>query len=65
MFNHYVALPGNTLIAAVRDVAGAQGLLEVPQGENTKVIIVKIDSASETDPFEAVKVSQISSQKYL
>jgi norsolorinic acid ketoreductase len=55
MFDHYVAQPNNTLIAAVRDPAGAQGLLSVSKGENTKVLIVKIDSASKTDPYEAVK----------
>ncbi|KAI4952623.1 putative secondary metabolism biosynthetic enzyme [Alternaria rosae] len=55
MFDHYVAQPNNTLIAAVRDPAGAQSLLNVSKGENTKVLIVKIDSASKTDPYEAVK----------
>ncbi|KAI4710108.1 putative secondary metabolism biosynthetic enzyme [Alternaria sp. Ai002NY15] len=55
MFDHYVAQPNNTLIAAVRDPAGAQALLSVSKGENTKVLIVKIDSASKTDPYEAVK----------
>ncbi|KAI4623419.1 putative secondary metabolism biosynthetic enzyme [Alternaria sp. BMP 0032] len=55
MFDHYVAQPDNTLIAAVRDPAGAQALLSVSKGENTKVLIVKIDSASKTDPYEAVK----------
>lgn len=55
MFNHYVAQPDNTLIAAVRNVEAAQGLLAVPRGENTRVLIVKIDSSSRTDAFEAVR----------
>jgi norsolorinic acid ketoreductase len=55
MFNHYVALPNNTIVAAVRNPAGAQGLLDVPRGNNTQVIITKIDSASRTDPYDAIK----------
>lgn len=55
MFNHYVTQTGNTIIAAVRNVEGSQGLLSVPRGENTEVIITKIDSASKTDPFDAIK----------
>lgn len=55
MFEHYVSQPNNTLIAAVRNVEGAQGLLSVPRGENTKVIITKIDSSSRTDPYDAIK----------
>ncbi|OCK73802.1 NAD(P)-binding protein [Lepidopterella palustris CBS 459.81] len=55
MFDHYVAQPNNTLIAAVRNVEGAQGLLSAPKGENTKVIITKIDSSSRTDPYDAIK----------
>lgn len=58
MFDHYVSQPDNTLIAAVRDVDRAQGLLEVPRGANTTVILVKIDSASTTDPTNAVKELQ-------
>jgi len=55
MFDHYLAQPNNTLIAAVRDPTVAQGLHSVLKGENTKVIIVKIDSASKTDPYDAIK----------
>jgi norsolorinic acid ketoreductase len=58
MFNHYVAEPNSTIIAAVRTPAGAQDLLSVPHGENTKVLIVKIDSASKTDPYDAIKDAQ-------
>ncbi|XP_044717071.1 short chain dehydrogenase domain-containing protein [Hirsutella rhossiliensis] len=55
LFDHYVSQSDNTLIAAVRNVEGAQGLLKVPRGSNTLVLLTKIDSASITDPFEAVK----------
>jgi norsolorinic acid ketoreductase len=55
MFDLYVAQPNNTLIAAVRNPEAAQGLLDVPRGENTNVIIVKIDSASKTNPFDAIR----------
>ncbi|KAK7413106.1 hypothetical protein QQX98_007992 [Neonectria punicea] len=55
MFDHYVAQPNSTLIAAVRDVEGSRGLLDVPRGKNTKVIITKIDSSYKTDPYDAVK----------
>ncbi|ROW04733.1 hypothetical protein VMCG_04816 [Cytospora schulzeri] len=55
LFDHYVARPNITVIAAVRNVEIAQGLLSVHRGENTKVIITKIDSASKTDPYDAVK----------
>ncbi|KAK9381361.1 NAD(P)-binding protein [Kockiozyma suomiensis] len=55
MLDHYVAQPNNTIIAAVRNVQGSQGLLSIPHGENTRVIITKIDSASKTDPYDAVK----------
>ncbi|KAI3391501.1 hypothetical protein diail_7199, partial [Diaporthe ilicicola] len=59
LFDHYVALPNNTVVAAVRNVEGAQDLLNVPyKGENTTVVVVKIDSSSRTDPFEAVKSIQ-------
>jgi norsolorinic acid ketoreductase len=55
LFDHYVTQTGNTVVAAVRNVDSAQGLLDVPKGENTKVILTKIDSSSKTDPFSAVK----------
>ena len=58
MFNNYVAQSYNTIIAAVRNPEAAQNLLDVPKGENTKVIITKIDLASKTDPYEAVNKIQ-------
>ncbi|KAI0380235.1 NAD(P)-binding protein [Hypomontagnella monticulosa] len=55
MLEHYASQPDNTIIAAVRDVNGAQSLLSAPAGKNTKVLITKIDSSSKTDPYDAVK----------
>jgi norsolorinic acid ketoreductase len=55
MFNHYIALPNNIIIAAVRSISSAQSLLSIPRGTNTKVILTKIDSASTTDPYIAVE----------
>lgn len=55
LFNYYVTQPNNTIIAAVRDVEGSQGLLSVPRGKSTQVIITKINSSSKTDPSDAIK----------
>lgn len=55
MFEHYVAQPNNTVIAAVRNVEGSQSLLQIPRGSNTKVIITKVDSSSKTDSYSAIK----------
>lgn len=55
MFNYYVAQSNTTIIAAVRDVKVAQGLLGIPRGENTKVVITKVDSSWRTDPYDAVE----------
>lgn len=43
------------MIATVRNINAARGLLDVPTGANTKVILAKIDSSSRTDPYDAVK----------
>ena len=58
MLNHYIAESNNTIIAAVRDPSTSQGLLSLPKGANTKVIIVKIDSASKIDPYTAISTLQ-------
>jgi norsolorinic acid ketoreductase len=46
----------HTLIAGVRDPTNAfsKALLTLPHGKNSKVILVKIDSLSETDALTAV-----------
>ncbi|KAK1657557.1 short-chain dehydrogenase [Colletotrichum godetiae] len=48
--------PSSTVIAAVRDPSNssARALQDLPKGEGSKLIIVKIDSSIETDPAEAV-----------
>lgn len=51
--------PGATLIAAVRDTAKASSSLEaLPKADGAKLIVVKIDSQSDTDPAAAVKKLQ-------
>lgn len=49
------------VIGAVRDPLNplSKSLLDLPAAEGSKAIVVKIDSASETDPFEAVKSLQV------
>ncbi|PMD32134.1 aflatoxin biosynthesis ketoreductase-like protein nor-1 [Hyaloscypha variabilis F] len=50
-----IARPSTTVIAAVRDVpAATKSLSTVTVGKDSKLIIVKIDSTSDTDPFVAV-----------
>ncbi|KAM7194465.1 hypothetical protein V8F20_007991 [Naviculisporaceae sp. PSN 640] len=46
-----------TIVAAVRDPSSSSSvsLKTLPTGENSKVIVVKIDSISDTDPWEAVE----------
>ncbi|KAK0609607.1 hypothetical protein B0T17DRAFT_586024 [Bombardia bombarda] len=56
LFDLYVAQANNIVIAAVRNIEGAQGLLSAPRGDKTQVLLAKINSASRTDPFQAVKV---------
>jgi norsolorinic acid ketoreductase len=50
-----VARPNTAIVAAVRDVTSAtKALSTVTVGEARKLIIVKIDSTSDIDPFVAV-----------
>lgn len=46
--------PNTTVIAAVRDVSKASSLESIPKGSGSKLILIKIDASSETDPFTAV-----------
>ncbi|KAF2825875.1 short-chain dehydrogenase [Ophiobolus disseminans] len=47
--------PNTTIIAAVRDVAKSKSALgSLPKGSGSKLILVKLDSASESDPKEAI-----------
>jgi norsolorinic acid ketoreductase len=52
----FVARPNTTVIAAVRNVKSATSALKsIPVGEGSKIIIVKIDSESDTDAAAAVE----------
>jgi norsolorinic acid ketoreductase len=51
---HYLKVANSTVIAAVRNPAGAKELAAIMPAAGSKLIIVKIDSASETDPAAAV-----------
>ncbi|PSK59246.1 hypothetical protein B9Z65_3570 [Elsinoe australis] len=50
--------PNSTVVAAVRTPSKAEPLNELPKGKNTKLIIVKIDASSDTDPAEAIATLQ-------
>ncbi|KAL2065557.1 hypothetical protein VTL71DRAFT_3227 [Oculimacula yallundae] len=52
----YLARPSHTVIAAVRDLSTATPLESLPKGKDSALIIVKIDSASETDPAAAIEI---------
>ena len=55
----YLLRPNTTVIAAVRDVeTSKKQLASVPTGQGSKLIIVKIDSSSQTDPASAVEELQ-------
>jgi norsolorinic acid ketoreductase len=53
---HILQKPSTTVIAAVRDPSHptVKALNDLPKGPDTKLIIVKLDSAVETDAAEAV-----------
>jgi norsolorinic acid ketoreductase len=53
---HYLSLSNTTVIAAVRTPSSATQLSAIKTGSGSKLIIVKIDSASTTDAAEAVKL---------
>jgi norsolorinic acid ketoreductase len=54
----FIAKPGNVVIAAVRDPSQdtSQALCKLPSGEGSEMILVKIDSTSDTDAANAAKV---------
>ncbi|KAK2766855.1 hypothetical protein FQN54_006169 [Arachnomyces sp. PD_36] len=60
LVEQYLARPHHTVIAAVRDpeAATSKALFNLPKGEGSSVILVKIDSSSQTDPEAAVKELQ-------
>ncbi|OTB00905.1 hypothetical protein M426DRAFT_65010 [Hypoxylon sp. CI-4A] len=53
----YLARPNHTVIAANRDPdhPSSKALYDIPRGESTSLLIVKIDSTVRTDPSDAVK----------
>ncbi|KAM5346295.1 hypothetical protein ACJ41O_009300 [Fusarium nematophilum] len=53
----YLARPNHIVIGSVRDVdaARSKGLEDLPAAPGSKLILVKIESASFTDPAEAVR----------
>ncbi|KGO75811.1 Short-chain dehydrogenase/reductase SDR [Penicillium italicum] len=54
----FLARSNTTVIAAVRNPAGAQSLESLPKGDSSHLIIVKIDSKSPSDPAAAVETLQ-------
>lgn len=56
----YLAQPGNTVIAGVRDLESqnSKALCELPKAEGSRLLVVKIDSDVDTDPAEAVRTME-------
>jgi norsolorinic acid ketoreductase len=52
----YLLRPNHVVIAGLRDPSSAssKALHDLPHGKGSKVILVKIDSASETDALSAI-----------
>ncbi|KAF2119260.1 hypothetical protein BDV96DRAFT_642295 [Lophiotrema nucula] len=57
---HYLAQPNSFVAAGVRDPSHktALSLKELPTGENSTLVLVKVESVSDTDAKEAVEVLQ-------
>ncbi|KAF5639615.1 ketoreductase [Fusarium sp. NRRL 52700] len=55
-FEKYIARPNHAVVAAVRDPTAktSNQLLYATKGTDSRCIVVKIDSASETDALEAM-----------
>jgi NAD(P)-dependent dehydrogenase (short-subunit alcohol dehydrogenase family) len=53
----YLSKPDHVVIAATRNPSDSpsKSLADLPKGKDTKLIIVKIDSKSESDPAAAIK----------
>ncbi|GME49574.1 Aflatoxin biosynthesis ketoreductase nor-1 protein [Neofusicoccum parvum] len=60
LFKTYLSRPNHVVIGAVRDPSSplSKALYDLPAASGSRAIVVKIDSASETDPFDAVKSLQ-------
>ncbi|RFU29494.1 hypothetical protein B7463_g6825, partial [Scytalidium lignicola] len=53
----YLSRPNYTVIAATRNSTDSQSksLADLPKGEGSKLIVIKIDSKNESDPAAAIK----------
>ncbi|KAH0293725.1 nor-1 [Aureobasidium namibiae CBS 147.97] len=60
LLERYLSRPDTTVIATVRDPTKQQSLHDIPKASGSKLIIVKVESRSDTDALEAV--SSISNQ---
>ncbi|KAH0362718.1 NAD(P)-binding protein, partial [Aureobasidium melanogenum] len=63
----YLLRPNTTVVAAVRGPSGkeAQDLNTLAKGEGSKLVLVKIESTSETDALEAVRSIESQGISYL
>jgi norsolorinic acid ketoreductase len=57
LLNLYLAKPNHVVIAANRDPSHAtsKALFDLPTAPGSRLIVVKVNSSTEADPFEAVK----------
>jgi NAD(P)-dependent dehydrogenase (short-subunit alcohol dehydrogenase family) len=60
LLQRYLIQPNHVVIAANRDPSHptSQSLNDLPKGEGSRLIIVKVDASSETDASEAVEQLQ-------
>ncbi len=60
LLERYLARPNHTVIAANRDpeATSSQALESLPKGPGSRLIVVKVDATSDTDPSTAVKELQ-------
>jgi norsolorinic acid ketoreductase len=60
LLSAYLSRPDHVVIASLRDPTStsSKGLHDLPHGKDSKVILIKIDSANESDALETVKVLQ-------
>ncbi len=60
LLQRYLAQPNNIVIAGNRDPAHptSQSLADLPKGEGSRLIVVKIDASAEQDASNAVKELQ-------
>lgn len=63
----YLSRPNHIVIAATRNPTDSpsKSLAELPKGDGSKLIVVKIDSKSESDPAAAIKEIKAQGIDYL